>query len=273
MPKSIVYNNLGPASVPQEIRDLRRSSLDFHKTLGQSVVHKHKWNEKDVREGRAQHCPFHDNAYPQGREWDPYCFGTGYLGGFGDGVVTYVTLGDTPEDVFRISDQGALLYERHPGLVAPWTPLMGDGDLLFAVELAPNGRDILEIGDRFELREVNPITMRGPNYRNTVHTKPYIVNQEAQVDLLPFGHPLYSVPVVFQYDSVPTNIPPDYDPSDYPAGTQFSSYETAFRFIGAEEELHSVYEQDFRIGVVGTDTSYESEIRLSGKPGGTHINF
>jgi hypothetical protein len=271
--KTVVYNNLGPASVPQEIKDLRRSSLDFHRTMGQTVVHKHRWNERDVREGRAQHCPYHSQAYQQDREWDQYCFGTGYLGGFADGVITYVTIGDTDEDVFTLSDQGALLYERHPGLVAPWTPLLGDGDLIIVAELAPNGHDIVELGDRYELREVSPITMRGPNYKNTVHTKPYIVNQEAQIDLLPYGHELYTVPIVFDYESVPTDIPIDYDPSDYPAGTLFGSYETAFRFIGAEVELDSQHEHDIRIAVVGTDTEYTTDIRLTGKPGGTHIEF
>jgi hypothetical protein len=129
------WNYLGPRSTPQEVRDLRKASFDYHRTYGMPIVHKHKWNAQDVREGRAVRCPFDDISYDSGSIECPYCFGTGFLGGWDDGAITYITLADTPTDTIRPTSEGLLILETHPAFTAPWTPIMGDGDLIITADL------------------------------------------------------------------------------------------------------------------------------------------
>src|SRR4051812_22412692 len=138
------WNYLGPRSTPQDVRTLRKETFDFHLDKGQPVILKHHWNWKDVREGRAQRCPFHDIDYDGDGQWDPYCFGTGFLGGWADGVITFVTIGDTQQDTIRILPQGQLLFETHPGFTAPWIPKIGDTDLLITGEFDPMTWELLE---------------------------------------------------------------------------------------------------------------------------------
>lgn len=270
-PTSSVVNFLGTRTDPQEVKQLRKSSMDFHLTMGQIVVHKHRWNEKDVAEGRAHRCPFHSDAYGGRDAYDDYCFGTGYLGGFSDGVLVPVTLGDTQEDVFRPNDQGVLIHERHPGMTAPWIPEMGDDDMLIVVEVDPITNDIIEMGDRYELREVTPVTMRGPHFKTTRHMKPFRVSQEAMVDLLPYGHQFYNVPVNFNYNNVPSPLPPDYPP--LPSGASYGIYEASVRLIGEEpqDNLLSV-EYDVRVNSYPS-ASVEVGVKVTGAPGGTHFNW
>jgi hypothetical protein len=252
---------------PQDIIDMRKSSMDFHTTLGQFVVHKHRWNERDVQEGRAKKCPLHDNTYDQDA-YDEYCFGTGYLGGFDNGTLVPVTIGDSQEDVFRPNEQGILIHERHPGMTAPWTPDMGDDDLVIVVEVDPITLDIIEMGDRYMLREVTPVTIRGPSFKSTAHMKPYKVNQESMIDLLPYGHPFYNVPINFDYSVVPSPTP---DP-DVP-GYFLSTEEWNIRIVGSEQGPRLSRTQDVRIAVIGGQASASYGIRLTGEGGGTHVHW
>jgi hypothetical protein len=249
---------------PFEVRELRQSSIDSFTTFGQWVVHKHRWNERDVQEGRAQICPLHDTTYDRDA-YDQYCFGTGYLGGFSDGVLVPVSLADAQEDVFRPNQYGVLIHERNPGMKAPWTPDMGDGDMIVIVEVDPETNQITTSGDRYELREVTPTTMRGPRYHGTFNMKPYKVHQEAMTDLLPHGHPFYNVPFIFDYTNVPQPRP-----DDIPAGYNYTEATYSVRLVGAESSIkHSAYEQQVHVA-----SHYETEasygVRVVGK-GGTVI--
>lgn len=270
-PRQSVIGYTGPSSDPQEIRLLRSTSMEFHETLGQLVIHKHRWNDQDVANGLAQVCPFHDDTYERD-PFDLYCFGTGILGGYADGTLTPVTFGDVQEDLFRPNAQGILIHERHPGLTAPWIPDMGDADLIIVVEVNNNG-GITEIGDRFELREVNPVTMRGPGFHNTKHMKLFKVNQEAMIDLLPFGHPLYQVPVNFDYNNVPDVVPPGVI---VPPGYSYAHHEVNVRLFG--EDLppappESSLAVNVGVQVAGTTVTQQRGVGIIGAPGGTHINF
>jgi hypothetical protein len=268
-PKRSVATYIGTPTDPHDVKQLRSQVLDYHRTLGQLVIHKHRWNEQDVRNGLALHCPFHSDTYERGA-YDPYCFGTGYLGGYSDGVLVPVTIADTQEDVFRPNNQGILIHERHPGLKAPWLPEMGDTDMIIVVEIDRQG-NITEMGDRYEMREVTPVTMRGPGYHNTLHMKPYKVSQEAMIDLLPYAHPLYNVPINFDYTNVPTPVPPDYPP--LPPGTMYTSFAVGARITGEEPPgTKSSHVQDARIGVY-SETSKTTDVCIVGDPGGTHVHF
>lgn len=65
---------------------------------------------------------------------------------------------------------------------------MQDGDLLITATFDPETWEVLDLGDRYVLKIVDQITVRGPGYnrhkRNAIG-KPFIVHQEATVDKLP----------------------------------------------------------------------------------------
>ena len=258
--RTSVDRTVGPRSVPQSIRDLRQSSFNYHDELGQPVIVKHRWNEQDLREGLAKKCPFHDDYYDQDLSTCPYCFGTGYLGGYADGVLTYATIADSTEDVFRLTDQGLLLHDRSPQLTAPWTPKMGDNDLIITVELNPRTGEVLDTFDRYTLRQVTPTSIRGPGYKNTRNSLPYVVNQSATIDVVPYGSVLNDVPITFDYGSVPGT-----------GGTTVWA-EVAVRVRGIEGQFPVSIEREVRItapDVPGGSIAYD--VKIQGKAGGTHV--
>lgn len=268
------WNYLGPRSTPQEVRDLRQSSFDFHRTLGQAVVHKHKWNLKDVRDGKARLCPFHDVTLNQD-SIDPYCFGTGILGGWADGVVTFISRADAQQDTIKFGPQGVLLFETHPDFTAPWTPEMGDGDMFITADFAMDTWDIIEEHERYDLQEVTPKTMRGfhKNQRG------YRVHQAGNLDKIPYEDYRYNVPIVFDYSNVPTVvIPIGGDPDDYPIpppGSFVSGYVQGVTIIGVEEDTgtESEYAQDVSIIGKGTTTSLAIGARLNAEVPGAKVIF
>jgi len=269
MPKLV--DNLGPRNVPQEIKDLRQSSLDFHHTLGQPVIFKHKWNEEDLRAGLATQCPYHDSLYGRDSDWDEYCFGTGYLGGWDQGKIVYVSIADTQEDVFRLTDQGILMRDTHPGMVAPWNPPMGDGDLIIVVEIDPLTNQVVDTYERYMVQEVTPITMRGPGFDAQKRGKLFVVNQQAQIDRLPYNNNLYQVPIDFDYGHVPDPpVDPNIDPDDYIPGTNISSFSVAVRVIGSEQGFTSVMTIPVRVRVA-PGSEYTQDVRITGKDDGSHV--
>jgi hypothetical protein len=251
------WNYVGPRSTPQEVRDLRKSVFDAQKTLGQAIVHKHRWTDKDVKEGRATPCPFHDENYDSDM-WDPYCFGTGILGGWDDGIITFITIADTQEDVFRVSPQGLLMHETHPGFIAPWVPNMGDDDLIIAGQFDIKTWDLLDETDRYVLKQVTPRTMRGFGKAQAG----YKISQQGEMDRLAAGDPRLNVPIVFDYGSVP-GIPRQSSVS-YPAhitGDPIPGTQTSFT-------------QDVRIiGLPSNQSQFGLAVRITGISGGTHIFF
>src|SRR5436853_5860447 len=88
---------LGPRSTPQDVRDMRQSTFEYQRKYGMPIIHKHRWNTRDVKTGLAVVCPYHDVAYGSDFSNCPYCFGTGYLGGYADAQIFYATFADTAE--------------------------------------------------------------------------------------------------------------------------------------------------------------------------------
>lgn len=273
--KIAFWNYLGPRSTPQEVRDLRRASFDYHKTYGMPIIHKHKWNTLDEREGRVRRCPFHDISYDSGLAGCPYCFGTGFLGGWDDGAITYVTLADAPTDTIRPSETGVLILESHPTFTAPWTPLMGDGDILITADFEPDEWTVIREHERYVLREVNPRTMRG--FQKRVQTREYKVHQDGQIDKLPFEDYRYNVPIVFDYNNVPDPppVPPGGDPDDYPVpGGQFYTFTArGLAIIGTESGVTSETTRTVRIDGLGTSVVTERGLRIVGVQAGAHVYF
>lgn len=268
------WNYLGPKSTPQEVRDLRASSFDFHKTLGKAVIHKHRWNPQDVRDGKAVVCPFQDIAYDSGHQDCPYCFGTGYLGGWGDAQVTFLTISDARQDQLKVGREGVIYLDQHPGFTAPWVPLLGDGDLIIIADLESDNWDVIQEHERYILQEVTPVTMRGA--WKGPQPREYRVNQSGNIDKLPFGHEYYDVPLVFDYASVPEppDIPDGGDPDDYPTpdGATLKSAQYGFQIIGRAGNT-SELDIGFAIFGGGTETSRGNSFTIVGVDVGTHVIF
>lgn len=267
------WNYLGPRSTPHEVRDLRKASFDYHRKMGMAIIHKHKWNLRDVREGRAQICPYHDVTLGEDSQFDPFCFGTGILGGFQDGVITYITLADTQEDRIRVSREGVLLMETHPQFTAPWVPDMGDQDLIITAEFDSENWEILQELDRYALQEVTHRTMRGFEKNKGG----YRVHQEGNMDKLPYSHKLYDVPIVFDYNNLPPVpvVPVGGDPDDYPTdpNARISSTDIAVRITGHEMGLSSETERGVHIIGLGNNSITTHDVRITGDNQGTDINF
>lgn len=252
-----VIGSLGPKSTPQEIRDLRKSSWDFHKTYGMPVIHKHKWNARDVSKGYARLCPYHQMpGYESDYSNCPYCFGTGILGGWADGTVAYVTFADTQENRIRIGPQGVLLFDREPQMTAPWLPEMGNGDLLITGDFESDTFDIIEERDRYTMKEVTPVTVRG--FQGKVQTVEYRVNQTAMVDRVPDFDRLYEVPIIFDYGSLP-DVPTD------PTGTAVS-VTVPLRIVGAEVSGRTNFVIGLRIFGGGTNSAATRSLSIIGVP-------
>lgn len=268
------WNYLGPRSTPQEVRTLRKSSFEYHHTYGQAVVHKHKWNLKDVRDGKAKICPFHDVAIDSDRQWDKYCFGTGILGGWADGVISFIILADAQEDRIRFGPEGVLLFETHPQFTAPWVPEMGDGDFLITADFQLDTWDIINEHERYELQEVTPKTMRG--FKK--HQRGFRVHQQGNVDKIPYGDVRYDVPIVFDYGNVPTPgpVPPGGDPDDYPIpppGGYVSMFARDVRITGVEAGLTSWHATNASIRGYGNTSSTTRGVRLNAEAPGSHVIF
>jgi hypothetical protein len=273
--KTLVHYNLGGAGTPQEVKDLRQSSYDLHDELGYPVVFKHRWNIQDEREGRARKCPFHDELYDDAPDNCPYCFGTGFVGGYADAAVVYITIQDSPTDVIKVMPTGVLTLDQHPQVTAPWLPEMGDGDLIILADFDPGTWDILDLNERYILREVNPITIRGPGFgqQSSRVNKRFRISQESAADKVPFGHEVYNVPLVFNYDDVPPDPtePGEPDPPEYGI---YTSFEVGVRLRGAEDTAyHSETARDVRVAADGDDTATSRDARVTGKGGGVIIDF
>lgn len=192
--------NIGPT--PREIKTFRKEVTQFHTTLGQPVIFKHRWNLDDVSKGLAVLCPNHNYSYERDKSHCPYCFGTNFLGGFADGVIIFATISDAPVDQLKIGPQGYILYDKHPQFTAPWYPNMGDGDLIIQAEFDRANWSVLATGDRFELNNVTPVTIRGI-FGPFTDYKLYKVQQTSEIDRIPNLHHYYDVPIEFDYNSAP----------------------------------------------------------------------
>src|SRR4051812_25266272 len=131
---TLASRTLGDSRTPPEVKELRSASFELHNELGFPVIHKHRWNEQDLREGRVQQCPLHDDLYDSDLSFDDVCFGTGYVGGFSDPTIVFVTLQDAKTDTIQINSAGVLIMDQHPQLTAPWIPEMGDGDIVILTD-------------------------------------------------------------------------------------------------------------------------------------------
>jgi len=228
------FREVGPPNTPQEIKRLRRENMDLCRRNGQPVVIRHMYSMDDVETNEAKQCPAcFDSAYGQTRNDCPVCHSFGFVsvednpsepfiwittagllvqtdtpegawvrapryGGFGVPKLTWLMEPDVAVDVYRINEQGVMVQTYDAQGVAPWYPRLGDNDLCINVELAHDGYTIANELERFQLKLVQQITMRGLGrlgQQRYVGNQPFYVAQSFQMSKAPTNSALYEVPV------------------------------------------------------------------------------
>jgi hypothetical protein len=200
--------------------------------MGTPMVIKHRYNDVDFQNGEAVKSPVYDSVYEQTRNHDPISHGVGYVGielsdnewydangeivvseispgagwiqapkyrGYGPGTLTYIIEPDRAEDFYKSTVGGPIFQVQSALAIAPWWPNINDNDLLINVTLAANG-DILETHERFEAKNVNPVSMRGLDRRGRKEYgesfgNSHVINQTFEMALIPTNDVLYEVEV------------------------------------------------------------------------------
>ena len=231
-----VIRFLGDAVVPPDILRRRRWTQQMMQRLGTPVLIKHKFNVEDVEKGIAQPSTNFDTIFDQSTHDDPFSYGVGYVSvqtapeewikpgneregpelvlgegepefepaplyrGFGPGYLTYVIMPDVPQDIFKLTDEGALIKTQQARCYFPWTPLVGDNDLLIVCEIDGAER-IINTFERYILKQVQPTTMRGTDRQGrrefagelTASGNRHVVSQYCELALVPPTEPIYKV--------------------------------------------------------------------------------
>jgi len=254
------YSLLSTGPTPKEVKRMRKEIYDYHYVLGRPVVFKHRWNLQDAQNGLCLTCPFLDETYHRDKTDCLYCFGTGFLGGFDDGVVVFVTIADAPVDQLRISEAGFVLYDRHPQMIAPWVPDMGDGDLIITADFDKSTWNVLQTHDVFELNNIEPVTVRG-TWGQNVDYRLYKLQQKAKIDRIPDTHIFYTVPIDFDYSVIPTISPAI---GTFPSDTRGlkASRQIPFRIIGQEGVSGSAISNTLKVRVYGEQSTITFPLKM-----------
>lgn len=229
--RTVTFKEVGPLNTPQEVKRLRRQNMDVCRKMGQPIVFRHMYERQDVAAGVAKQCPAcYDPAYNQVRNDCVVCYGFGFVsvednpqsiwidtfgqlqtttnpdpawvrapryGGFAVPYLTWLIEPDVAVDVFRINEQGVMVQTYDAQGVAPWFPDLGDNDLCVNVSVGTDGFTITDMHDRFQLKMVQQITIRGFGKRAQVGNagNPFQVAQSFQMSKSPVNQQLYNVPV------------------------------------------------------------------------------
>lgn len=218
--------HVGPPSTHQEIKRLRRQVGDMLRRYGQPVVYFKAWNLEDLANGLAVRCPAcYDDTYGQSREDCEVCFNTtlvsavdsadhyiteeGFLttettdivapafGGFREPVLTRITQPDAGTDIFRLNEQGVLVRTQDATAVAYWYPTMGDNDIVVDVTLGVDQSTVIAAAARYQLKQVQPITIRGWGKRT--HDQAYTVQQQFEMNTIPIENILHQIAIPVTY--------------------------------------------------------------------------
>lgn len=118
------------------------------------------------------------------------------FGGFAEPVLTWMIEPDVAVDVFRINEQGVLIQTYDAQGTAPWYPHLGDNDLCINVTLAPNDYTIIDAQDRFQLKLVQQVTIRGFGHLGRPPGgQAFLVAQTFEMSKAPTNSSLYDVPI------------------------------------------------------------------------------
>lgn len=222
---------VGNEKVPQDVKRRRRSVYDAMRRLGTPVLAKHRYNFDDVSHGGVKTASSWDDVYATQRNEDPIGHGVGLVSvetsndewispegeiiksstspgtgyerapryrGYGPGYLIYVIEPDAEQDFFKLTESGAMYQTQTATAQAPWFPTFADNDLLINVTINSRG-DILDASERFELKNVQPVSIRGLDRRGAREdTNPYgpnrwMINQTFEMSKVPDNNVLYQV--------------------------------------------------------------------------------
>lgn len=227
-----VIRYVGEQDVPHDIRRRRVLTLETMRRLGTPVLIKHMYNIDDVAKEIATRSVNWDTTYGQSEHDDPSSHGPGFVSvetteeewvdaegnihvtetpqagwepapkyrGYGPGYLTYCILPDVPEDIWKTTSGGALLHTQQAIVQLPWWPFCGDNDLLIVVELDSQEK-IVNTLERYQLKKVSPITMRGLNrlgqreFNADAAGNRYWVGQRCEASKVLETDPIYEVDV------------------------------------------------------------------------------
>lgn len=225
----------GDPDVPWDIRNQRISSLEVMQRMGTPVLLKRVYTIEDVENGIAQESPTMDDTMGQSTyATDEVSYGVGfcsietqkgewydpatnklYIGsvqpdptylpaplyrGYGPGFLTYAILPDRPEDVWKLTPQGAMIRQQSATVQLPWWPQVGDNDILICVRLGNDGR-IIQSYERYQLKMVTPITMRGMDrmgdreFEVNAGGNRWWIGQQCEIVKVPTSDPIYNVEI------------------------------------------------------------------------------
>lgn len=195
-----VMGYIGDHNIPSDVRRLRKSTFELMRRMGQPVIIKHMYNDRDRKLGLAQESPLAAKAGYGGqtRNRDPFSWGTGFCSvqlspnewinpttgaittsatqpgdnyvqapmyrGYGPGFLTFIVEPDTPVDMFKLSSQGAIIKVQSQTVIAGWYPEINDNDLIINVELDNDGY-VVDTNERYQAKMSRPITIRGRDNR------------------------------------------------------------------------------------------------------------
>lgn len=223
---------IGEPTTPKSIRDLRANNLDTMRWIGSPVIVKHMYNDLDFQEGRAVRSPNWSDTYGQPRHNDPISHGIGFVSnekstnewvsptgtlvvsnvnpgpgytlapkyrGFGPGYLIYMIVPDASEDVFKLSETGALMRVQEATAMAPWYPEINDNDLITLVEVDDTER-VIKAYERYQAKMTSPVSIRGTDRmgrreRVDDYGNRNAAQQNFQMTLVPHTDELYNVEI------------------------------------------------------------------------------
>lgn len=222
---------VGNEKVPQDVRRRRRQVYDAMRRMGNPVLVKHRYNFNDVTRGIAKKADTWDDVYGTQRNEDPMGHGVGLVSvetsknewvgpdgaivkakvspgdsyarapkyrGYGPGYLIYIIEPDAQQDFFKLTESGAMYQTQTATAQAPWFPLFADNDILINVTINAKG-DITDAGERFELKNVQPVSIRGlDRYGRREKGNPYgpnryMINQTFEMAKVPDNNVIYQV--------------------------------------------------------------------------------
>lgn len=221
----------GELSVPRDVNRRRRSVYEMLRRMGTPMLVKHRYNDRDVKEGRATRAVTFDDIYEQPRNHEELTYGVGYWSvemsedewwdgqtdvvvksytspgpgysllpkyrGYGPGNLTYVIEPDVAQDFYKSTVGGPIFKVQSARAIAPWWPDINDNDLLVNVTVGRDRR-IIDTHERFEAKNVNPVSMRGMDrsgrkeYTESFGNS-FVVNQTFEMALIPETDVIYDV--------------------------------------------------------------------------------
>jgi len=223
---------VGVGNVPPDVARRRRSVAEMMQRMGTPVIVKHRYNDRDVKDGLAEVSPVFDSIYDQTRNEDPLSHGVGFVSkelaqdewydssgtivksgvspgtgwtraprfrGYGPGNLTYIIEPDRAEDFFKATTGGPIFKVQTATVIAPWYPDINDNDLVIQVTLNSGGT-VADTHERFEAKNVSPVTVRGNDRRGRKEYgesfgNVHVVNQTFEMALVPGTDVIYDVEV------------------------------------------------------------------------------